>query len=178
MYVLSFLWADMSTIIYRLWLLYICLTKAWTTWAFNAERKMAWKKSKQICYKKLRRLSFKNWHQKKESRRREWDIERGQSLYRYILSPLFVSSLNLFLIPADFRWQTMTDNIRQPQLTRDREDQCKWSKRIFLQSPSCQLLSLMKELRTLSPALPCLTWKLKWSWKIHPYFQNVMWVVA
>jgi len=93
------------------------------------------KEQTNMLQKKLRRLSFKNWHQKKESRRREWNIERGRSLYRYILSPLFVSSLNLFLIPADFRWQTMTDNIRQPQLTRDRKDQCKWSKRIFLQSP-------------------------------------------
>lgn len=100
---------------------------------------MAWKKRKQRCYKKLRCLSFKTWHQKKESRRRDWDIERGRVIITplwgfywlhfntivshrsHVHSHLFLSSLNLILIPEDFHWQTMTDNIRQPQLTRNTE---------------------------------------------------------
>lgn len=85
------------------------------------------KRAKRILQKKPRWVNFKTWHQKKESRRREREIERGREIITplshrtYVHSPSFLPGLNLILIPEAFLWQTMTDNMRQPQLTRDTE---------------------------------------------------------
>lgn len=72
----------------------------------------------------------------KEKRMRDWEsasdyyaslrflltsFQHHVSHRTYVHSPSFLPILNLILIPEAFRWQTMTDNMRQPQLTRDTE---------------------------------------------------------
>lgn len=139
----------------------------------------------------LRCLSFKTWHQKKESRRREWDIERGRVIITplwgfywlhfntivchrsFVHSPLFLSSLNLILIPEDFRWQTMTDNIRKPQLTRETE-------RINASDQSGYSHNLLSALEPDERAQNIVTGSSLFDLKVEvkqinsPYFQNVI----
>lgn len=87
-----------------------------------------------------------------------WLNFNTMSVIVHACTPSFLPSLNLILIPESFCRQTMTDSIRQPPETQRGSMQVI---KASIPTISCQLLSLMKEFRTLSPAH-----------KFTQYFQN------
>lgn len=139
----------------------------------------------------------RTWHQKNTSRRREWEIENRVSDYytlRFLLTwfqhhvchcaciptPSFLPNLYLILIPEAFCWQTLINNIRQPQLTSD-------TKRINASDQSEYSYNLLSALEadervqyivTHSPALPVSPEKLMWSTQIYPALSKCHWVIA